>query len=605
MADAGTKSWSWRALLPDMSAALTRFPLGVAIAALLTLYMLYDSRSGDAEQRIVEGLGASFAWVVAADLYVESQGRARLTRLLLWLAGVAVIALLFASAWKLWLAPFLLSAAFVLLIGLAGHLARGERNASFWLFNHRLWLGGVIALVGAVLLGSGLSAIVETLNLLFGLALPWRLHNDIWTIALGFVAPVSWLAFAPRSFTEPLSQAHETEFTTRAVASIVKFVLVPLLLVYTAILYAYAVKIALEGSLPKGTLGSLVVGYLLTGAATLLLAYPIRETGGALVRLFWRSWVWLALMPVLLLFLAAYTRIEAYGLTEQRYLFVLVGVWALILALLRIVFPRNFDLRLAPLVLALLLFAASFGPWGAIGLSVRSQKAELVNILAAKGLLVDGRLTVPSANEEATSLLGSEAARARSIEWYLNQNHALVLLKPWFEGYPTDPFASGKSPEAQMGELLVALGLRPDVPNGPSPSYFTHYSDVPQPMGLAGYSELIGPVVFEGGGPVPAPIPPQSVQVEGLGAVHLDVDANVITARTEDGAEIKFNLLDAAREIMRRGWPLTQDHTPVRINGTGHGLVGTALIDNLNGEYQEPNFKLTLVRFWFVLGKAP
>ena len=81
MADARTKSWSWLALLPDMSAAVTRFPLAVAIAALLTLYMLYDSRSGDIEQRIVEGLGASFAWVVAADLYVESQGRARLTRL--------------------------------------------------------------------------------------------------------------------------------------------------------------------------------------------------------------------------------------------------------------------------------------------------------------------------------------------------------------------------------------------------------------------------------------------------------------------------------------------------------------------------------------------
>jgi hypothetical protein len=201
MADAGRKSWSWRSLLPDMSAALTRFPLAVAIAALLTLYMLYDSRSGDTEQRIVEGLGASFAWVVAVDLYVESQGRAWLTRLLLWLAGLAVIALLFAFAWKLWLAPFLLSAALVLLIGLAGHPARGERNSSFWLFNHRLWLGGVIALVGAVLLGAGLSGIVETLNLLFGLGLPGRLHNDIWTIALGFVAPVSWLAFAPDAWS--------------------------------------------------------------------------------------------------------------------------------------------------------------------------------------------------------------------------------------------------------------------------------------------------------------------------------------------------------------------------------------------------------------------
>ncbi len=195
-----------------------------------------------------------------------------------------------------------------------------------------------------------------------------------------------------RSFGDRIGEREAAEFTVRAVANLVKFVLVPLLLVYTAILYAYAVKIGVERTLPKGTLGSMVVGYLLTGAATLMLAYPTRDTGGLLVRLFWRYWVWLALMPVLLLFLAIYTRITAYGLTEARYIIVLIGVWALILAGLRIWRPDSFDLRLAPGVLALLLLAASFGPWGGIGLSVASQKAELASLLKEKGLLVDGKI---------------------------------------------------------------------------------------------------------------------------------------------------------------------------------------------------------------------
>jgi hypothetical protein len=88
-----------------------------------------------------------------------------------------------------------------------------------------------------------------------------------------------------------VGQREKTEFTTRAVATLVKFVLVSLPLVYIAILYAYAIKIGLAGVLPKGTLGSLMVGYLLTGAATLLLVYPSRDSGGALVRLFWRYWL--------------------------------------------------------------------------------------------------------------------------------------------------------------------------------------------------------------------------------------------------------------------------------------------------------------------------
>ena len=119
----------------------------------------------------------------------------------------------------------------------------------------------------------------------------------------------------------------------------------PLLLVYTAILYAYAAKIALAWELPKGTLGAMVVGYLFAGAATLLLGYPSRETGGPLVRLFWRYWVWLAALPVALLFIAVWRRIADYGLTEQRYLMVLIGVWALILAAFRLAQGARFDLR--------------------------------------------------------------------------------------------------------------------------------------------------------------------------------------------------------------------------------------------------------------------
>jgi len=73
-------------------------------------------------------------------------------------------------------------------------------------------------------------------------------------------------------------------------------------------------------------------------------------------------------------------------------LIALIGVWALILACLRIWRPQNFDLRLAPSLLAILLLVACFGPWGAMGASISSQTAELAGILRDKGLLVDGKI---------------------------------------------------------------------------------------------------------------------------------------------------------------------------------------------------------------------
>ena len=433
--------------------------------------------------------------------------------------GIAAIALLFYFSWDIWLSPYLLFGALLILVGLSGHLGRGESNATFWLFNHRLWLGALLALVGAGLFAAGLSAIIQTLNLLFGLVLPPHWQEHILTVAICFVAPVSFLAFAPRSFGDPITAQEEGDFTMRAAAALVKFVLVPLLLVYTAILYAYAIKIALAWELPKGTLGGMVVGYLLVGAATLMVGYPSRETGGPLVRFFWRYWVALAALPVVLLFIAVGRRVADYGVTEQRYLMVLIGVWALILAVVRIVRGGNFDLRLVPGVLALLMLAASFGPGGAIGFSVMSQKQQLASLLAEKGMLADGKV-VPRGEGAPDNPLGTDAWRARSIEWYLNTHRSLYLLAPWFAGTPNDPFAPGKTPEETARDLLLALGLRADVANSSGVVYFTHYSDVPTVLALAKDGHVIGPIVFQSAGDVPAAIPPQTVAVEGLGTVQ-------------------------------------------------------------------------------------
>lgn len=600
MGERSFRTW-WRRRLPDIGAAAMRFPLAVVIAGLLTFYKLSHDLVGDHELLVLGALAASFLWVVSVDLYVEAQRRSWAFRLASWLGGILLIALLFWLAWDIWLSPQLFIGALLLLVVLAGHLGRGESNSTFWLFNHRLWLGALLAVVGAGLFGAGLSVIHATLNLLFGLDLSPKWHDRIWTVSLGLVAPVSFLAFAPRSFTDPITQREEQDFTMRAAAALVKFVLVPLLLVYTAILYAYAVKIALAWELPKGTLGAMVVGYLLVGTVTLLLGYPTRETGGALVRLFWRYWVWLTALPVVLLFIAVSRRIADYGLTEERYLMVLIGVWALILAAIRVARGGDFDLRLLPGVLALLLLAGSLGPGGAAGLSVMSQKAELAAILSAKTVLVDGKIVPPAGGVEYP--LGQDTARVRAIEWYLNTHHSLGVLAAWFQGQPNDPFAPGKTPEQTARELLVALGLRPDIANSAGLVYFTHHSDVPAVLVPAKGAYAVGPVVFEGAS-VAAKTAAESVALGELGSVKLELSDNLLRASLGDGASVTFDISEAVQEVYRRGWPQVMDHRPIELKGASSGLAGTIVIDTLNGTYKEPDFDISLLRFWLLIGRA-
>ncbi len=167
MDERSLKSW-WRRWLPDLSAAASRFPLAVLIAGLLTLYRLGHDLARDVDLRILGALVASFLWVVAVDFYVESGARSFATRVVLWIAGIAAIVVLFYFCWEIWLSPHLL----------LGSLAHSRRSVgpsrpranptrpsgcSITGFGS----APLLALVGAVLFAAGLSAIFETLNILF------------------------------------------------------------------------------------------------------------------------------------------------------------------------------------------------------------------------------------------------------------------------------------------------------------------------------------------------------------------------------------------------------------------------------------------------------
>jgi hypothetical protein len=56
------KSW-WRRRLPDVSTAVSRFPLAAAIAALFTAYKLTHDDVGDVESRVLGTLAGSFFFV--------------------------------------------------------------------------------------------------------------------------------------------------------------------------------------------------------------------------------------------------------------------------------------------------------------------------------------------------------------------------------------------------------------------------------------------------------------------------------------------------------------------------------------------------------------
>ncbi len=240
-----------------------------------------------------------------------------------------------------------------------------------------------MALFGLCLIWLGLWAIQASLSRLFGLNVEDLFGKWIMPLVGGFLTPVYWLSTLPTADEVERDAAGEPDFLSRAIGFIGQFLLIPFLLIYSAILLAYAVQSVVTWQIPVNTVGWMVLGYAIAGAATWLVVFPRFMRDRWLVRVFRRLWFWLTLLPIALYSLAVFIRVDAYGLTDQRVLLVAGGVWAVVLTLAFLV--RRGDIRLIPGLAAAILLILAIGPWNLRNLPIAQQSARLDALLSLPG----------------------------------------------------------------------------------------------------------------------------------------------------------------------------------------------------------------------------
>ncbi len=558
------------AIVPNIGTSVSRFSFAVLFAALFATFHVFeldDEFDLDRREtmRVSLALISAFLWSFGVALLAERQ-KSTLLRIGLVLVGIPLIAGLHFYAEALAFQPYIFTAALVIFVGLAPYLSPSVAGgrAAFWQFNHRLWLGAALALVGAVLFAGGLSLIIETLELLFEIDFPSKTHQKLWIIGLTLVGPVNWLSTVPHDFQDTVPEGEQPEFTSRAIGTIVKYILVPLLLVYTVILYAYAAKIGFDGALPNGRLGHMVLAYGAMGTLTILLAFPTRLVSGPLVTFFWRNWFWLTIGPVVLLFLAAYTRVAHYGITEERYLVLLAGLWLGVLAIIFSFWRSDRDIRVLPLSLMGLLLIASIGPWGALGNSIRSQMTELQALLERTGRLVDGRIV---AVKELSAIDAGDSRRIRSIVYYLSRRDALPQIEPWFAGVETSPFDQTANDNTLSSKILSRLGAGRAGHKTAGTEWIVYQANKPGTIDVSSFSQLAGPFrihLSQG-----SKVPEFTIQVEQVGTVTFKfaLDHIVFEQLSPGGStNLKLSTAEIVRttlgkgRLQHRGEPIMHSH---------------------------------------------
>jgi hypothetical protein len=401
-----------------------RFPLVMAAAVIGTGTMMYmlESDNSAAEKdimKLVLACSLSLSVFLCAALVVEKWQLKTPMQLLPHFVALAMAVLYYFSLNWFDFDSIQTPIRFIGL-NLAAHLGvafipylDNSATNDFWEYNKRLFGNFMVGAFYALVIFTGLSIAILAVNELFNLDIDGEIYAHLFVVIAGVFNTAFFLAHFPKQF-DFSAQVDENQVVATSVSpyttsfkNLTKFILIPIVLIYFLILYAFSTKILVTWQLPEGWVGKLVLGFSVAGIFTYLLNFMLVEyDDSALVKGF-RKWFFYVLLPmVALLFVAIGRRISDYGVTEPRYVVATAGVWLLLVSLYFIVSKKD-NIKSIPISLAFFSLLTVLGPFSAFRASERNQTSRLMAILEKNNLLKDGKV-VPAAdtlsNEDAAQL---------------------------------------------------------------------------------------------------------------------------------------------------------------------------------------------------------
>ncbi len=264
-----------------------------------------------------------------------------------------------------------------------------DKELRFWQYNKNLFVNFFLTIVFTGVLTGGVELAILAVDKLFDFNFHHRIYTDTFFVLAIFGSSFIFLLFSDKG----LNNLEKDGTYPIVLKFFTQFILIPLLLIYAAILYFYSFKILINWQLPRGWVSYLVLAYSTVGILALLLVHPLKEEHAkSWVKIFSKAFYYTIIPLIILLFTAIFTRILEYGYTEPRYFVLLLSLWLLSI-IVYFVFSKKATIKFIPVSLFLFgAFALIFPYFNAFSVAKRSQKTELMNILNQNQLISAGKI---------------------------------------------------------------------------------------------------------------------------------------------------------------------------------------------------------------------
>lgn len=292
------------------------------------------------------------------------------------------------------------------------------RKKNFELSIIRLISGFFTALLYSFIIFMGVSVILFTIKHLLYDSLSSKLYYDTFLILAGVFFPCYFLSSVPM---EDEILTLEKDYP-KLLKLLLLYILMPLLSIYTLILYFYFIKALITLVWPIQLIIHLVLWYSIISIIVIFLTSNF-ESLNRWVKLFNFWFIKLMLPLMIMMCIAIMKRITNYGITESRYFVLSIALWAFF-SIIYLNISSHKNNLLIPLSLSLILVISVLGPLDAYNVSSFSQNQRLTKLLNKYNMIKNSKIV-----KSDKKLSIADKNNINNILSYFNNYHSLKDIK--------------------------------------------------------------------------------------------------------------------------------------------------------------------------------
>lgn len=264
---------------------------------------------------------------------------------------------------------------------------REKDDIASWNFTLRMGVFAVLCTFACCIVSIGLVGLLWSLGPLFDISVDSRWHSTILTLMMLSIAPCIWLSRLPEGKEK---YDHKAQ-TWKLLSGIVRWLFLPLVLLYMTVLYVYGIRIVFLTELPRGGVCWMVNAFMLGFVAIVILLYPQQRASGEHAEgsesLELRVIRWMPFMafPLLaLMTIAIGRRIMDYGITVNRLYMATLNLWFYGVCI-GLILSRGRRIHWIPLSFAALAFVTSSLPVNFYSITRHSILSNIERTLSTHG----------------------------------------------------------------------------------------------------------------------------------------------------------------------------------------------------------------------------